>query len=64
MNTGDLVELTVSGDERDSVMLMDRIEAIDPVSPARFSVLADEPGEHPIELLDADREVGTLVIRD
>ena len=64
VNTGDLLELTVSGDARDGVLLMGRIEAIDPVSPARFSVLADEPGEHPIELLEAERPVGTLVIRD
>jgi hypothetical protein len=64
VNAGDLVQLTVSGDARDGVMLLNRIEAIDPVSPARFSVLASEPGEHPIELVDADREIGTLVIRD
>jgi hypothetical protein len=60
---GDLVELTVSGPERDSVMLLGRMDTIDPTTPARFSLLATEPGEHPIELVDAGRQIGTLVIR-
>jgi hypothetical protein len=60
---GDLVELTVTGPERDSVSVLGRIDAIDPTTPARFSLLAGEAGEHPIELLQADRQIGTLVIR-
>ena len=60
---GDLVELTVTGSERDSVSVLGRIDSIDPTTPARFSLLAAEPGEHPIELLEADRRIGTLVIR-
>jgi hypothetical protein len=60
---GDLVELTVTGGERDSVSVLGRIDAIDPTTPARFSLVAGEPGEHPIELVDADRQIGTLVIR-
>jgi hypothetical protein len=60
---GDVVELTVSGPERDSVMVLDRIDSIHPDSPARFSLLAGEAGEHEIRLLDADRQVGTLIIR-
>src|SRR5688500_94024 len=43
VNEGDLVELTISGPERDSVMLLDRMRSIDPTSPARFSLLAGEP---------------------
>ena len=61
---GDLVELTVTGDESDAVMVLDRIDSIDRTTPARFSLLAGEPGEHPIELLEADRRIGTLVIRE
>jgi hypothetical protein len=61
---GDLVELTVTGDESDAVMVLDRIDSIDPTTPARFSLLAGEPGEHPIELVEADRRIGTLVIRE
>jgi hypothetical protein len=63
VNEGDLVELTISGPERDSVMLLDRMRTIDPESPARFSLLAGEPGEYPIELVEAGRQIGTLVIR-
>jgi hypothetical protein len=61
---GDLVELTVTGGERDSVSVLGRIDAIDPTTPARFSLVAGEPGVHPIELLEADRQIGTLVIRE
>ena len=63
VNQGDLVELTISGTERDSVLLLNRMDTIDPKSPARFSLLAGEPGEYPIELVDADRRIGTLIIR-
>jgi hypothetical protein len=62
VSEGDLVELTVEGSERDSVSVLGRIDAIDPTTPARFSLLADEPGEYPIELLEAERQIGTLVI--
>ena len=60
---GDLVELEISGSEIDSVMVLGRIDAIHPDSPARFSLLAGEPGEYPIELVGAGRRIGTLVIR-
>ena len=63
VNEGDLVELTISGPERDSVMLLNRMRTIDPQSPARFSLVAGPPGEYPIELVAADRQIGTLVIR-
>ena len=63
VNAGDLVELTISGPETDSVMLLDRMDTIHPDSPARFSLLAGEPGEYPIELVDDDRRIGTLTIR-
>ncbi len=63
VNQGDLVQLTISGPERDSVMLLNRMDTVDPESPARFSLLAGEPGEYPIELVEADRQIGTLTIR-
>jgi len=63
VSQGDLVELTISGPERDSVMLLNRMDTIHPQSPARFSVLAGEPGEYPIELVDEGRQIGTLVVR-
>jgi len=64
VDEGDLVDLEVSGSELDSVTLRDEVVALDPDSPAVFSLLADEPGEYPIELLDAERQVGTLVVRE
>jgi hypothetical protein len=60
---GQLLELTVRGSEVDSVMVLDEIEPIEEDSPAVFEILADEPGEYPIQLLGADRQVGTLVVR-
>jgi len=63
VDEGDLVDLEVSGSELDTVTLFDEVSPIDPDSPAVFQLLADAPGEYPIELLDADRQVGTLVVR-
>jgi hypothetical protein len=60
---GQLVQLTVTGDEIDSIQLFDEIEPIEADSPALFEVLADRPGTYPIELVDADRQIGTLVVR-
>jgi hypothetical protein len=67
--TGDLVELSVESTQAGTVSLggYDRVETVDPSSPARFSVSADIVGEHPIELrLDAGsgeaRRVGLLLV--
>jgi hypothetical protein len=60
---GDLVELEVTSSQLDSVMLMDEIEPVEPRSGARFHLLADRPDEYPITLLEADRQIGTLVVR-
>jgi len=62
---GELLELVVTSAEAGSVSLegLDRIEPVDPDSAARFEILAEPPGEYPIELLDGGRLVGTLVIR-
>jgi len=60
---GQIVQLMVLSSEVDSVMVLDEIEPVEEESPAEFDILADEPGEYPITLLDADRRVGTLVVR-
>jgi hypothetical protein len=60
---GQLLQLTVTGSEVDSVMLLDEIEPIDPDSPALFELLAEGTGEHAISLVDSGRRVGTLVVR-
>jgi hypothetical protein len=63
VDEGDQVELQVSGTELDSVVVMEEVEPLDADSAARFHILADVPGQYPIELLDAGRQVGTLVVR-
>jgi len=64
VSRGDLLELTVKGDEFDSVQLLDEVVAISPEADAIFDIYADTPGKHPIELVDAGRRIGTLVVRD
>ena len=61
---GTLLELEVSGPELDSISLLDEVVVIAPEAAARFDVLADTPGSYPIELVDAGRRVGTLVVRE
>jgi hypothetical protein len=66
VDEGRTLVLEVRSAELDSVSLegLDRIEAVDPDSPARFELLAEPPGSYPIQLVDAGRELGTLEIRD
>jgi hypothetical protein len=64
---GDVLRLTVTGDAPDSVLLerLDRIESVEESTPARFELLADAPaGIYPIRLIDADRRIGTIEIRN
>jgi hypothetical protein len=64
---GDLLKLEVSGDVLDSVLIerLDRMEAIEPLTPARFDIIAEAPaGIYPIRLVDADRRIGVLEITD
>ena len=58
------MRLEVAGDVLDSVELdgLDRIEVIEPVTPALFEVLAERPGTYAIRLVAADRRIGRLVI--
>jgi hypothetical protein len=60
---GRILQLTVRGSDLDSVQVLGEIEPIEEDSPALFNILADEPGEYPIELVDAERQIGTLVVR-
>jgi hypothetical protein len=67
VNRGDVLKLDISGTTADSVLIerLDRIESIDPSTPARFELLADAPaGVYPIRLIDADRRIGAIEIRD
>ena len=67
VSRGDLLELEVTGDLIDTVLIerMDRIEAIEPTTPARFNLVIDvAPGSYPIRLVDADRRIGSIVVSD
>ena len=62
---GDRLQLEVKGDTLDSVLIerLDRMEAIEPLTPARFDILAEAPaGVYPIRLVDADRRIGSIQI--
>jgi len=61
---GQAVVITVEGAELDTVRLAEfGNETVEPTSPARFELLADVPGSYAIDLLEADRRIGTLEIR-
>jgi len=64
---GDVLKLEVSGDVLDSVLIerLDRVEAIEPLTPARFELLVDAPaGAYPIRLVEADRRIGVIDITE
>lgn len=65
-DVGDLVEITVEGDVIDAVSIEGLTDhaTIDPESPAQLQLLADIPGRFPITLLEADRRIGTLDVRE
>jgi hypothetical protein len=59
---GDVLALTVRGDELDDVSIdgLGKLEAVEPGAPARFEILLDTPGKFPVTLLDAQRSVGQI----
>ncbi len=62
VDSGDLLTLTVESDSDDAVELqgLGAVRPVAPETPVVFDVLADEPGEYPVVLLDAGRTVGTV----
>jgi hypothetical protein len=60
---GQVVRLTVEGDETDSVAVGELgIEPVTADSPAIFELLLDVPGSYPITLLDSGRRIGVLEV--
>jgi hypothetical protein len=61
---GDLIRLEVAGDVLDQVQIerLDRIDAVEPTTPARFEVIPATAGVYPIRLIEADRRIGRLQI--
>ena len=64
VDRGALFDLIVDGDELDSVSLEGEVEIITEETNARFNVYADTPGVYEIRLVEANRRVGTLVVRE
>jgi hypothetical protein len=65
MRVGDQLQLTVGSRAPDQVEIvrLDLLEPIDLGAPARFDLLADEPGTYTIRLLEARRTVGKLLVK-
>jgi hypothetical protein len=65
-DVGDLVDITVEGDVIDAVSVegLSDHATLDPDSPARLELFADAAGQYPITLLEADRRIGTLDVKE
>jgi hypothetical protein len=65
---GQVVVLEVQGTPKlfDEVALtgLDRVEAIAPEAPARFEMYMDQPGRYEIRLLQENRRLGELLVRE
>ena len=64
---GDMLELEVEGDMLDTVLLerLDRLDGIEPTTPARFDMLVEAPaGTYPIRLIESDTRIGRIQISD
>jgi hypothetical protein len=65
---GQMVVLEVQGTPKlfDEVALtgLDRVEAIAPEAPARFEMYMDQPGRYEIRLLQENRRLGELLVRE
>jgi hypothetical protein len=58
---GALLDLTVSVGEPDTVALGElRLDAAAPESPAQFQLFADAPGNYPLQLVESQRELGSV----
>ncbi len=61
---GDRVQITVQGNQPDSVMLGDmETQQLEAGVPAQFQLLADTPGNYPLTLISTDKPIGTLEVR-
>ena len=63
VSAGSVLALEVTGSDLEAVRLRGQMDSVAPNTAARFHILADEAGEHPIELVGSGRRIGTLVIR-
>ena len=61
---GDVVEITVTGNELAVVQILDLglTKTIDPSVPGKFTIFADRSGTFPITLLESGRTIGVLQV--
>jgi hypothetical protein len=66
VEVGDQLSLLVRSKRADQVAIprLGLIEAVDPFSPARFDILAEEPGSYRIRLVEADRVVARIEVSE
>jgi len=64
IQVGDQLLLAVHSRKPDQVEIprLGLIETVDRFAPARFDILATEPGSYPIRLVVADRTVGRIAV--
>jgi hypothetical protein len=61
---GDQLQLTVRSSKPDQVEIprLGLVDTVDRFAPARFDVLATEPGSYPIRLIETDRTIGRIAV--
>jgi hypothetical protein len=59
---GDLLRLTVTSGQVQAIEIdgLDLVEAVDPMAPAHFEILADAPGIYPVQVAGSGRTIGTI----
>ncbi len=64
LRVGDLLELTVTSEERGTVQVaaLGEVEPVAPDAPARFTFYAARPGTYEVRLLDTDEVLGEIVV--
>jgi hypothetical protein len=65
VNEGDLVRLTVTGDEAPDVVELVGLDLMQPIAPdsqAVFDLLADRPGRYELRLVESGRSAGALEV--
>ena len=62
VSEGDVVALEVTGSGLEAVRMLGEIDVVAPNTAARFHIVADRVGDHPIELVGSRRRIGTLAV--
>jgi hypothetical protein len=65
VHVGDQLQLRVKSPRADEVEIpaLDELEDVDPDADAHFDLLLFEQGRNPVRLVEAERKIGTIVVR-